>query len=543
MFREDFIPVMESIHPKLKEIKYEDLDNDADVFNSFRSELSRIDFSKDYDKIPIKIQILKDYGFKMTNQDKENKYIVLIETHLHSILREMERRFLDERLEKMGPKVRPFLTKFELFDDKNSIKLTKPDRVYLQNHWPDLDEFIRKMTIKLRDANTYIARTERDIMSGVIYLSVICGINDYSEIKHFIEILAKSCREEKLNEPSRGEIRDVLEHYLKNVSDRKNDLQVNVDEFDKFIKGSGGIDNKLYDELKKVGIWRASVDLHAKKLNLYGSLSETEFKKKSIIPEKYLSYSCKKMPENVRDDLLDCTHSGCSIGSIDFGFNFHNDISDEIFKEIEGSKAGSIGLFVYDNDDNHYLITAAHVVYPGLSKIGQHGLDSEVIRSFNSDCKHAIYDEISDIAMIPIQKAVNHSNVFQICQFDVPRPVFNNEAIVLKSGKSSGITEGYCETPQNTVEFSGYKNLWSVRDRQDSGKFATDGDSGSLYVLKSVGGYYPLALHRTSDVYMNSYGCDFIESFNRLLQKTKREIDNFHPCLHPKCNRSHIRTP
>eukprot|EP00835_Amoeboradix_gromovi_P005599 NODE_542_length_6882_cov_0.127967.p2 type:complete len:301 gc:universal NODE_542_length_6882_cov_0.127967:5174-6076(+) len=297
-------------------------------------------------------------------------------------------------------KVRPFLTKFELFDDINSIKLTKPDRVYLQNHWSDLDEFIRKMTIKLKDTNTYIAKTERHIMSGVIYLSVICGINDYSKIKHVIEILAKSCRKEKLNRSSRDEICHILEHYLENaLSNRMNNLhlQVNVDEFDKFIKGSGGIDNKLYDELRKVGIWRASVDLHAKKLNLYGSLSETEFKKKCIdlIPEKYVSYSCKRMPKNIKDEI-------------------------------------------------------------------EHALDSEVIRSSNSDCKHAIYDEISDIAMIPIPKSVNHSNVFRICQFDVPRPVSNNKAVVLKSGKSSGITEGYCES-DSTVDFSGYKDLTSVR--------------------------------------------------------------------------------
>eukprot|EP00835_Amoeboradix_gromovi_P002608 NODE_151_length_17042_cov_0.275925.p6 type:complete len:257 gc:universal NODE_151_length_17042_cov_0.275925:4934-4164(-) len=93
---ENLKKVFLSIHPKLGEIDFDEIDCHQDPIQDFKVLLSQIDFTKDVDYRAV-ISRLNSFNYNMTNKDKENKYLVSTVVHLMMLERQLPIDSMDSK--------------------------------------------------------------------------------------------------------------------------------------------------------------------------------------------------------------------------------------------------------------------------------------------------------------------------------------------------------------------------------------------------------------------------------------------------------------
>ena len=149
-------------------------------------------------------------------------------------------------------------------------------------------------------------------------------------------------------------------------------------DFDKmFNLETGGIAISTWEDLEKAGVWEASPDLKSGKIIVNGVNSEPKFMElinNSKIPKQLIEYHQEiPLEKSPRDD--GCRHAGCKVdfmNSPDLFYDFRSVLTPtakEILDKYEPSGntlGGTTGLFMRTNN-RHYLVTAAHNLFPELS--------------------------------------------------------------------------------------------------------------------------------------------------------------------------------
>ena len=88
--------ILQSIHPKLGEIDFNELDRNQDPIRDFQEMLNQIEFPKDVNFREL-LSELRKYGYYMTIKDKEKKYVVLTATHLSMLERQLPIDSMDSK--------------------------------------------------------------------------------------------------------------------------------------------------------------------------------------------------------------------------------------------------------------------------------------------------------------------------------------------------------------------------------------------------------------------------------------------------------------
>ena len=83
MFREDFLPLLRTIHPFLEALQFDDCEENSTILTE---KLKQLSFNKANDEIFEDIQKLEKYGFELTRANPENKYLILLSSHLRRVL-------------------------------------------------------------------------------------------------------------------------------------------------------------------------------------------------------------------------------------------------------------------------------------------------------------------------------------------------------------------------------------------------------------------------------------------------------------------------
>lgn len=202
---------------------------------------------------------------------------------------------------------------------------------------------------------------------------------------------------------------------------------------------------------------------------------------------------------------------------------------------------GSIGGFLSASDKTenvHYLITAAHVVFPFLSN-----LKEENINQFNDKFRFAKYDEYSDFLFLPMEKSLGHTNMvsFGLKEIKEAQEKLASYAAqdypCLKFGAMSGTTVGTLTSYNAEYQASKtmtYRNLIEVTWGNE--KFAIPGDSGSFYFVLDDSKLMPIAIHRISDPSsLKSYGTALYEGIKKIIKKMDLNENNIQICQHKQC--------
>jgi hypothetical protein len=190
-------------------------------------------------------------------------------------------------------------------------------------------------------------------------------------------------------------------------------------EFDKVLDREGGLNSETHTILRQAGMWRATPNYHTQKVKVLGNLSLDEFTKvvAGRLPPSVIDYICEKhvLVDEKRDD--GCSHAGCRVVEgddilEDYRFGLHKDVKEALGRHPAPSRGGSIGMFLKrSNHRGHYLVTAAHVLFPELSLMP---LDSDDMKTFNQMVPFALYDLKHDIAMVKCGRNCAHDNGFRI---------------------------------------------------------------------------------------------------------------------------------
>ena len=470
-----------------------------------------------------------------------------------------------------------FQTKFE---GRDQI-LSASDKIFLLSNADVISNELLELYVLL-NGNDYISRKNRRMLETAIHLANIFGYSSNENHQAIIKDLdAPMASNSHLKKALKLSIMPYLEFLkekvdsivtntdlsdklaLLDIGSKTEDPLLKLNDFDKFLsKKRPGVDPGFAKILNENKVWKATVNIKDQIINLWGELPEDEFKRKGVIPDEFVKYIQSKFP--IRESRDDSAHMGCSL----LNCQFFRDARDNLLPEVKEALGifnsesdsitckGTAGIFVYC-DKVHYLVTAAHVVFPELTDLKFDSNETQ-LDIFNAKVPFAKYDSEFDIAMVPLKSYDSHCNSFRIAPIDCWGYPDSNKKIV-KIGASSGITVGKIhELNTDLIDFE-FFNLVSVKE-DEKNEFACPGDSGSGYYQNSKHGYVPIALHKTSTktgasgnevelsgdkLILISYGFQFLKNFSAILDKQNLDIDSFKPCQLNQsgleCAKSHIK--
>ncbi|KAJ3259095.1 hypothetical protein HK103_002982 [Boothiomyces macroporosus] len=459
--------------------------------------------------------------------------------------------------------------KSPICQEPNSL-LHPHDKLLLKKSYPDIISDLNQFLYILSSYQTYIKLHQRKSLVICIRLAQNLGYEGSADVEKLVLLLNRPIRKNNYNikKEDREAIIPFLKFLIDNLSKLKEinfktelekstekleNLKINntlsqsfvnkldCTDFDNmFDIETGGINDKIWNVLEDAGAWKAGIDLGKGKIIVNGENSEVEFMNsiasKNIIPNNYIEYHQESPPRrNSRDDV--CSHAGCKIKFDDAPHLFYDYRSDlaPLAKEIiakyntgstlKSPLGGTIGLFVNRNG-RHYLVTAAHNLFPELSK-----MKPDDLNQFNQLVSIAHYDQNYDIGMIEIGNNSRHDNGLVIA----PTSEWNFLAapsVFYKLGGRTGLTIGdgtLSNLEKVRIEGFLYSDVIMVSP-SNLKLFATEGENGSIYYVEGCEGFVPVAIHRSSDK-NGSYGGTFLKNFKKILEKKGLgDIDEFKPC-------------
>ena len=420
------------------------------------------------------------------------------------------------------------------------------------------------------DSKPYIKRIKRKSLAICINLAQNLGFEDSKNAENLVKMLNQIIRDNesyikkedllaikpyllflldyfsKLNNALQENENDLSEHMNElKISENKSlpesfSGKLDFTSFDDMIDiRTGGIATHIWDALENAGVWEASPDLVIGKIIAYGKFSKDKFfeSTKEVFSNDLVEYRQKTPSEKKpRDD--GCNHSGCKINFsdipeliIDFRGNLTKEAKEILSKYQEDDQClgGTIGVFV-KTTKRHYLVTAAHNLFPELSR-----MKTEDSSKFNNLVPFVQYDSEYDVAMIEVYRNSPHDNGLAIApcaKWGVKVNLYEGNTCY-KLGGTTGLTIGEFDQDLKPHSYQNgnllYKSLLKVSPKFQK-CFATTGDSGSIYYVETQDGFIPLAIHRTSRDERTSYGVPFLENFRKILEKLDLDFDGFYPC-------------
>lgn len=323
-------------------------------------------------------------------------------------------------------------------NNKLSQSLIPMDKFILRNSTRTIIEDLQNL-FSLLDSSQYIKYGDRNKLATAILLAKYFGYDSHnSQTDDFISKCNKSTEYLKIGD--RNIIKPYVQYLINNLSqvikhmdnptgndtDGIEDIaglleKLDLSPFDKLFDGKvRGINENTRKILSEAGMWRAYPDYGNKMIRVWGTASEEEFKKsiKNEIPIEYIKYI---QEERHKVTEVSRVHSGCQLNDEETNiFDFRYYMSPKVktlLKAFADDNCGNKGILNYNLDKRnklnfhiggtmgmfmrkgktHYLITAAHVLFPELSKME---LNSEALETFNRDVGFAIYNKLFDIAII-----------------------------------------------------------------------------------------------------------------------------------------------
>lgn len=438
--------------------------------------------------------------------------------------------------------------------DKLSINnttnsLSTEDKHILHNESEAIISELCDLLSLIKTSGAYVNTAQRLKLLNAIYLAVILQLKKLNEQELSVASETLTYTQHQLKKDFKNKTiipcLEKLIHCLDKSADDNlmPDLEekLKLNAFDDLFDSNGVVRRDIRVKLNDLNVWRISPQIENQKINVWGESTVEDFNEAmgpSLAP--FFTYHKSSSPvEEERDD--NCIHVGCELVPSEYDYRFNltpavRAILKKFHTDNDNSALGSVGLFVH-KQEKHYLITAAHVLFPELSRIP---LESDDLRVFNEQVSFAIYDDIYDIAIIPHLPNHKHSNSIRIVSSNTWFKKPGKDSIVVKVGSRSGLTLGNLESIES---FGLYNKLVRVSSR-GNGVFAQKGDSGSIYFAETKGGFLPFALHRLSDN-GSGLGSDFHNGLSLLLSKLELgDIDEFEACIFNElrgCYMSHTK--
>ncbi|TPX31225.1 hypothetical protein SeMB42_g07789 [Synchytrium endobioticum] len=419
----------------------------------------------------------------------------------------------------------------------------KTKHLLKENHEKVLAEL--EECAKLMDSNDYISVRSRRKLAAVMGIAKALGYRPPVDGATLIDLLRKpiTTKDSSISKSQRKDIAQYIAFLQKMLI--KPD-SIHLTSFDQLFD-TRGLRSAVHRQLRSASVWRSNPDYDIQKIRVWGEVPPQDFDSElESLPSECFEYYQKAAP--VADSYDDgCQEPGCRLREeSDILQDYRHDLPvpvAKVFSQIDssnsnsGSGGGTIGMFInIGKRRSHYIITAAHVLFPELSKLAL-----EDLAVFNDNVSYAIYNEEYDIAIVACQNGKNHNNSFRLVDKDLWETPSKSGIQVVKVEQKSGWTMG--ELKSDDASIDRYNHMMEVKG-DGAQPFAEPGDSGSIYYAWRDGLYIPIAIHRISRD-GSSYGCQFVPALQAVLEKMNVDYDDVHVCmwssLRNTCEFAHLK--
>lgn len=370
------------------------------------------------------------------------------------------------------------------------------------------------------------------------------------EDKTSINLIIKSAMDmlsQKSELKTSEDVNDLLEEFSK--------IAIETRPIDAYLDDSGlRVKDEITQYLQKYGVISSGYGLSGH-IYIKGTHKEAEMER--FIEERYpgLWKLCKytlveptKYPECTREE--DYTHARCrlnsesSLGTVDY-ISSLPDIIYSTLREHQNKEIligdGTFGMFI-NRGKHHYLLTAAHVLLPSLSKISLLK-QSEFFTLFNQTVKWAVCGPEDDLAIVELTTSEKHENFVKVAEVEhwgnYENIIGSEAALVFKLGSTTGLTFGeFGHDDDRIVAYNpyGYQNHIKVFG-SDLHSISLKGDSGAIYYVKSDKGNIPIAIHRAFDKDEGcAYGSLFYPSLIKICKKLRWSVEEISVCQYQPCS-------
>ena len=259
---------------------------------------------------------------------------------------------------------------------------------------------------KLMDSGDYISVKSRRKLAAVMGTAKALGYQSEVDGAPLVELLRKPStpREGFISKVQRRDIAQYI-NFLQKTLIKPDSIPLTP--FDQLFD-TRGLQSAVHHQLRGAGIWRSNPDHLTQKITVWGELEQQEFERKlGSLPSECFEYHQKAAPVmDCYDDT--CQEPGCRLQQdSDILQDYRHALPLQVVRlfsqlECNGSdsgRGGTIGMFInIGKQSSHYIITAAHVLFPELSN-----LNLEDVGVFNDSISYAIYNEEYDISIVPYQ--------------------------------------------------------------------------------------------------------------------------------------------
>ncbi|TPX46381.1 hypothetical protein SeMB42_g03725 [Synchytrium endobioticum] len=386
----------------------------------------------------------------------------------------------------------------------------------------ELDEFA-----ELMDTTDYVSAKQGRRLLAIIGISDAFGCQPHADETSIVDLLQNPTSSTKyISKHQRLAISRYIA-YLKGLIETRS-TSIVMTEFDKLFD-TQGLRRDIHNQLVDAGVWKSSPDFERQKLKVWGVANEAQFHKQISLQPNCFEYYQKAPPVlDSRDDI--CQEAGCRLIGDDTELleDYRDYVSPVVTRLFElithstSSSGGSLGMFLkISNKNRHYILTAAHVLFPELSSI-----PLAKVAEFNENVAFAEYNDEHDIGLVACQNNLRHCNPLRITNPDMWENELKIGSRVMKIGQRTGITFG--KLISWDASFENYIHLIEV-EGEDGLPFAESGDSGSIYYGLVRGLFTPIAIHRISGDGA-SYGCRFLPALRAVLAKKRINFEDIQIC-------------